>query len=124
MELRKSLWIAAALAAVATAPASAAPVPDLSGIWAHQWDPGFEALDSGPTAIVNLARLPNGASNIAQLVGDYHNPILKPAAAEIVRKLGEELKIAFWLSQSAQSVLADGPAFRAVKRRDANFRPR
>ena len=95
MEVRQSLWIAAALAAVATAPASAAPVPDLSGIWAHQWDPGFEALDSGPTAIVNLARLPNGASNIAQLVGDYHNPILKPAAAEIVRKLGEESKSHF-----------------------------
>jgi hypothetical protein len=95
MEVRQSLWIAAALAAVAAAPALAAPVPDLSGIWAHQWDPGFEALDSGPTAIVNLARLPNGDSNIAQLVGDYHNPILKPAAAEIVRKLGEESKSHF-----------------------------
>ena len=95
MKLRQHLWIAAALTAVAAASASAAPgasVPDFSGIWVHQWDPGFEALDSGPTALINLARKPDGRSNVAQLVGDYHNPILKPEAAETVRKLGEESK--------------------------------
>ncbi len=96
MKSRQNLWFAAALAAVAVAPASAAPgasIPDFSGIWAHQWDPGFEALDSGPTALVNLARLPDGRGNVAQLVGDYHNPILKPEAAETVRKLGEQSKM-------------------------------
>ena len=90
MKLRHVL-MAAALAAVA-APASAAP--DFSGIWAHPWLPGFEALPSGPTALVNLTRR-NGASVVGQLVGDYHNPILKPEAAETVRKLGEQSKAHF-----------------------------
>jgi hypothetical protein len=95
MKLRNVLR-AAALAAVAAAPASgqAAPggatVPDFSGIWAHPWLPGFEALPSGPTALVNLARTKEGRSIQTQLVGDYKNPILKPEAAETVRKLGEQ----------------------------------
>ena len=37
----------------------------------------------------NKSRLPSGASNSDQLVGDYSNPILKPAAAEVVKRLGE-----------------------------------
>jgi hypothetical protein len=37
----------------------------------------------------NKSRLRSGASNPDQLVGDYSNPILKPAAAEIVKKFGE-----------------------------------
>ena len=100
MKLRNVLK-AAALAAVAAAPASgqAAPggaaVPDFSGIWAHPWLPGFEALPSGPTALVNLARTPAGRSIQTQLVGDYQNPILKPEAAETVRKLGEQSKAHF-----------------------------
>src|SRR5437762_2327913 len=58
MKLRRNLLIAAALAAMATAPAWAAPAgaPDLSGIWAHPWLPGFEALPSGPTDSVLLRR--------------------------------------------------------------------
>jgi hypothetical protein len=100
MKLRNALK-AAALAAVAAAPASgqAAPgggaVPDFSGIWAHPWLPGFEALASGPTALVNLARTPGGRSIQTQLVGDYKNPILKPEAAETVRKFGEQSKSHF-----------------------------
>jgi hypothetical protein len=100
MKLRTVLK-AAALAAVAAAPASGqtAPrgtaVPDFSGIWAHPWLPGFEALPSGPTALVNLARTPKGVSIQTQLVGDYKNPILKPDAAETVRKLGEQSKAHF-----------------------------
>jgi hypothetical protein len=100
MKLRTVLK-AAALAAVAAAPASGqtAPrgtaVPDFSGIWAHPWLPGFEALPSGPTALVNLARTPKGVSIQTQLVGDYKNPILKPEAAEMVRKLGEQSKAHF-----------------------------
>ena len=92
MNLTRHLWITAALTAL-SAPASAAP--DFSGIWAHQWLPGFEALPSGPTALVNLSRRPDGASEVRQLVGDWHNPILKPDAAEIVRKRGEESKAHF-----------------------------
>ena len=69
--------------------------PDFSGIWAHPWLPGFEALASGPTALVNLSRTPEGRSIQTQLVGDYKNPILKPEAAETVRKFGEQSKSYF-----------------------------
>jgi hypothetical protein len=37
----------------------------------------------------NKTRLPSGASNFALVVGDYTNPILKPEAAEVVKKFGE-----------------------------------
>jgi hypothetical protein len=67
---------------------SAASLPDFSGIWVHSL-PGFEPLRSGPTAMVNRSRRPNGTGNILQLVGDYTNPILKPQAAEVVKKHGD-----------------------------------
>src|ERR1051326_556211 len=95
MKLR-TLLKAAVLAAIAVAPASgqaapgAAAKPDLSGIWSHPWLPGFEALPSGPTALINLARTKEGRSIQTQLVGDYKNPILKPQAAETVRKMGAQ----------------------------------
>jgi hypothetical protein len=38
---------------------------------------------------VNKSRLRTGESNGNQLVGDYTNPILKPQAAEVVKKHGE-----------------------------------
>ena len=65
-----------------------ASIPDLSGVWTHSI-PSFEPLASGPTALVNRSRRPNGTGNILQLVGDYTNPILKPEAAEIVKKHAE-----------------------------------
>jgi hypothetical protein len=37
---------------------------------------------------VNRSRR-NGTGNINQLVGDYTNPILKPGAAEVLKKHGE-----------------------------------
>ena len=95
----KGKWNLLVMAAVLAAPASAAPgvgsAPDFSGIWSHPWLPGFEALSSGPTALVNLARRPDGVQIQTQLVGDYKNPILKPAAAETVRKMGEQSKAHF-----------------------------
>jgi hypothetical protein len=36
-----------------------------------------------------LSRHPDGTGNGAQLVGDYHNPILRPEAAAIVKAKGE-----------------------------------
>ena len=74
--------------AAPNATAHAAPVPDLSGIWVHSI-PGFEPLRSGPTSLVNRSRREDGVGNLLQLVGDYTNPILKPQAAEIVKKHGE-----------------------------------
>jgi hypothetical protein len=66
----------------------AVSIPDLSGVWNHSI-PGFEPLASGPTALVNRSRRANGTGNILKLVGDYTNPILKPQAAEIVKKHAE-----------------------------------
>src|ERR1700716_3355506 len=67
---------------------SAAPIPDFSGIWVHP-SLGFDPPLSGPGPVVNKSRTRNGASNFDQLVGDYSSPILKPHAAEIVKKRGE-----------------------------------
>src|SRR5258705_4493920 len=92
---RGNLLLAMLAAAVAGACATPAPetgpvaaAPDFSGIWWHPSLPGFEPLASGPTAVTNRSRR-NGVSNYDQLVGDYTNPILKPASAEIVKKHGE-----------------------------------
>ena len=65
-----------------------ASIPDLSGAWAHTSITGFEPLASGPTSLKNLSRRGVTSDN-RQLVGDYRNPILKPEAAEIVKKHGE-----------------------------------
>jgi hypothetical protein len=71
---------------------SAAPgaesVPDFSGIWAHPYLTGFEPPAAGPGPVTNRSRR-NGVGNFQQLVGDYTNPILQPAAAEVVKKHGE-----------------------------------
>lgn len=90
---RRDFLLATALSVAATAglAQSAAPdasVPDFSGIWTHA-NPGFEPLASGPTALVNRARRPNGTGDILRLAGEYNNPILRPAAEEAVKKHAE-----------------------------------
>ncbi len=100
---QRNCLLPAVLALAATMPAIAQPVapagpaagvpgaasiPDLSGIWAHPFL-GFEPPLSGPGPVRNKVRLLTGASNSDMLVGDDTNPILKPHAAEIVRKRGE-----------------------------------
>jgi hypothetical protein len=83
-----SAWVFAWPAIVAD---GATTIPDLSGHWARPYL-GFEPPLSGPGPIVNRARI-LGQSNINQFVGDYSSPILKPHAADAVRKHGElELK--------------------------------
>ena len=53
----KAISKAVAMAVVAAVPASGQAAqkgtakPDFSGVWAHPWLPGFEALASGPTEI-------------------------------------------------------------------------
>jgi hypothetical protein len=66
-----------------------ASIPNFSGRWAHPYLTGFEPPRSGPGPVRNRSRLPSGIGNFQLLVGDYTNPILKPHAAEIVRKHGE-----------------------------------
>ena len=68
---------------------NAASIPDYSGVWVHPSWPGFEPPVSGPGPVANRSRLPNGAGNSNRLVGDDANPILKPAAAEVVKRHGE-----------------------------------
>jgi hypothetical protein len=77
--------LAALWAPVAAKPLS---VGEFSGVWWHFSLPGPEPLSSGPTAVTNLSR-DHGVSNYDQLVGDYHNPILKPNAAAVVKKYGD-----------------------------------
>jgi hypothetical protein len=75
-------------AAATPAAANAASIPDFSGSWAHP-ALGFGPALSGPGPVRNKSRLPSGAGNFNLLVGDYSNPILKPEAAEVVKKFGE-----------------------------------
>jgi hypothetical protein len=66
-----------------------APVPDFSGIWAQLALGGFDPPLSGPGPVTNRSRR-NGVSDLfGKWVGDYTNPILKPQAAEVVRKHAE-----------------------------------
>jgi hypothetical protein len=91
----RTLTVAAAVAFVSAAmlvwlavgAKAAAPMLDLSGHWARPYI-GFEPPLSGPGPIVNRSRI-RGQSDINRFVGDYTNPILKPEAAEIVKKHGE-----------------------------------
>jgi hypothetical protein len=81
-----------------------ASIPDFSGVWSHLSLPSFEPPSAGPGPLINKSRLrqifdadgrrlpaASGAfaSNFNQLVGDYTNPILKPQAAEVVKRHGE-----------------------------------
>src|SRR5262252_6111209 len=65
---------------------NATSIPDLSGIWGRWFN--LEPPSSGPGPIVSKLRRPDG-SIIQSVVGDYTNPILRPHAAEIVKKNGE-----------------------------------
>ncbi|MSP93845.1 MAG: hypothetical protein EXR00_01130 [Alphaproteobacteria bacterium] len=89
----KKRVFAGAIAAMVVVPVTATPaetIPDFSGIWWHPSLPGPEPLASGPTSLRNMTRRKaDGASDYNELVGDYSNPILKPEAAQIVKKHGE-----------------------------------
>ena len=73
---------------------TAAPIPDLSGQWGRNAF-NFEPLAPGPRPLTNLRRNGEDAGRAIivgdpiPLVGDYTNPILKPEAAQIVKKHGE-----------------------------------
>jgi len=85
----------AALGQTATpgAAQTAAAIPDFSGIWGHPYWPSFEPPASGPGPVTNRSRRLNapqaGVANPNQLVGDYTNPILKPQAAEVLKRRGQ-----------------------------------
>jgi hypothetical protein len=90
--MMRGRWIAGAFAASLAWPLMAAKartaIPDFSGMWGRNtFD--FEAVPSGPPPIANLYRLPSGSGDPTRPVGDYNNPILKPAAAAIIRQRAE-----------------------------------
>src|ERR1700674_1733574 len=81
-----------------------ASIPDFSGVWGNPYFYGIEPPPSGPGPVVNRSRRRQAldadgrplapakaplVSEARQLVGDYTNPILKPAAAEVVKKHAE-----------------------------------
>jgi hypothetical protein len=83
---------------------TAASLPDFSGVWGNPYLYGIEPPLSGPGPVVNKSRRPQTVdvdgrrlpaanaplvSSAIQLVGDYTNPILNPAAAEVVKKHAE-----------------------------------
>lgn len=77
---------------------SAAAIPDFSGAWGRN-SFNFEAPATGPGPIRNLRRLGKDANHLISgfggggdpipLVGDYKSPLLKPHAAEVVKRMGE-----------------------------------
>jgi hypothetical protein len=75
-------------ASTGSATQNTASIPDFSGVWLHP-GLGFDLPFSGPGPVRNKTRLPSGASDFTLLIGDYTNPILKPEAAEVVKKFGE-----------------------------------
>jgi len=76
----------------------ASAIPDFSGTWGRN-SFNFEVPRSGPGPIRNLRRLGKEGSQLVSgfggggdpvpLVGDYKSPILKPHAAEVVKRMGE-----------------------------------
>jgi hypothetical protein len=79
-------------------------IPDFSGVWGNPYLYGIEPPLSGPGPVTNKSRriqvfdadgrpLATGnaplVSDARRLVGDYTNPILKPTAAEVVKKHAE-----------------------------------
>jgi hypothetical protein len=89
------VFAAAAFVAPAIAADSGAPLPDLSGQWGRDMM-FFEPPPSGPGPILNSVRKADGTVDlqspcctlVQRWVGDPTSPILKPEAAEAVKKFG------------------------------------
>jgi hypothetical protein len=80
--------ISSAIILAAPVSAESGSFPDFSGLWGRNAF-NFEPMPSGPRPVTNLERHADGSENPSTLVGDYDNPILKPEAAAVVKRLGE-----------------------------------
>ncbi len=87
--LRSVARIAASASWLALAgPVQAAPsTPVFSGLWART-SLGYEKPLNGRGGVDNRMRRANGASNLSELAGDYSDPLLEPAAAAVLKRLG------------------------------------
>jgi hypothetical protein len=63
-------------------------IPQLSGHWTRSVL-NLAPPPIGPGPILNMFRNPNGTINDTYRVGDFRSPLLKPEAAEVLRKHGE-----------------------------------
>jgi hypothetical protein len=107
---RQALLLGAFSAAILTPPAFA----DDAGILGFRWGKNvfnFEGMPSGPQPLRNLSRLPNGKANNGRLVGDYHNPILTPEAAAIVKQKGELAAAGKGFPSTQEQCRVMGPPF-------------
>ena len=87
---RLAPFVSAVTTAMLALPAFAADgSPEMMGFRWGKNAFNFEGMPSGPQPLRNLSRLPNGKANAGRLVGDYHNPILTPEAAAVVKQKGE-----------------------------------
>ena len=92
--MAKAKAISAALAgmmAISTNAAFAADktaIPDFAGFWART-SLGFESPKQGRGPIRNRNLRAAGNSNFSNLAGDYTDPLLKPRAAGVLKRLGE-----------------------------------
>jgi hypothetical protein len=91
MSMQRTVSLLAIIAAAVATPVLGQPGDhrDFSGVWRHPTLPGFEPFPSGAQPVSNIKRRPDGASDWNMLVGDHQNPILKPQAAEAVKKMGD-----------------------------------
>lgn len=65
------------------------PPQGFAGLWSHPYLTGMEPPASGPGPVLNLTRRPDGRANFQRLVGNWRNPILKPEAAQVVKRFGD-----------------------------------
>jgi hypothetical protein len=101
MNLQRSLLFPVAAVLVTSGVTTAAPaagqtatsITDFSGRWSHGALNALELPLSGPGPVRNTVRLRSGpqagVADINRPVGDHTNPILRPWAAEVVKKFGE-----------------------------------
>src|SRR5215471_17296896 len=90
-----SAFIVAAMSP-AYAASQSTTTPDLSGIWGRGML-FFEPPASGPGPVPNLVKKPDGSvapadpccTTVTEWRGDWTSPILKPSAAEAVKKFAE-----------------------------------
>ncbi len=68
--------------ALVSAAETSSPIPDFSGVWGRNTI-DYTAPDHGKGPVQNIS----GSRNI--MIGDFHDPMLKPWAAEIVRRNGD-----------------------------------
>jgi hypothetical protein len=78
-----ALALALVLSTATATPAAAQTIPDFSGYWGkNSVDPGPPPPGTGPGPVMNKTR------TFYMRIGDDENPILKPSAAEAVRRAG------------------------------------